>query len=105
PAGQRRARGHDQLITAVEIDHGRRLNAILDLRRVGSQRRLEPDIHFGAARNLDATLDGTDALVARRVVAAAAIAIVGAVVAHVAVHETIEVIAQALTLRARHRLA
>ena len=48
-----RAGGHQHAVALVaEIDHRRRLEAILDLRRLRAERVLQPDVELGADRNL-----------------------------------------------------
>src|SRR5262245_37089347 len=100
PPRQQRACRHDQLVAAVKVDQRRRLNAVLDLRRVRGQPGLEADIDFGSARNLETSSYRTDSIV-WRISAAAAVAIICAVVAGAAVHEAIEVIAEPLAFGAR----
>ena len=51
-AAQRRARGNQHVIPLIEVDHGRRDEAILDLRRVGAQLALEADVDLLARRGL-----------------------------------------------------
>ena len=48
---QERSGGHNQVVIAIEIDHGRRLDALLHLCGAGIERRLEPDVELGVERN------------------------------------------------------